>query len=279
MSFASQASKLLTNKYFLYFMVFLAASNVLGYLVTNKVHAVIFFALIGFLMSNFSKNMAVVLLVAIVATNLLMANKTMREGLENATTTEKVDTQAVKEKVSTVDKEKLESVDPQLSNGLNALEETGSVEKAKEKLKQATTAMSESETKIKDINNPDMNKEVDEIGAPEAKKSGFHNIKKGSVSSNAAPVDENNSRIDYASTLEGAYDNLDKILGSDGINKLTGDTQKLMAQQQKLFDTMQNMAPMLEDAKKMLAGFDMKELGNLAGLATSIGTTATPIQK
>jgi hypothetical protein len=273
MSFASQASKLLTNKYFLYFMVFLAASNVLGYLVTNKIHAVIFFALVGFLMSNFSKNMAVVLLVALVATNLLMANKTMREGLENATTetTEKVDT-------TTIDKDKLESVDPQLSNGLNALEETGSVEKAKKKLKEVKSTVSESktDTKIKDINNPDMNKVTDEEGAPEAKKSGFHNIKKGSVSSNAAPVDEN-SRIDYASTLEGAYDNLDKILGSDGINKLTGDTQKLMAQQQKLFDTMQNMGPMLEDAKKMLAGFDLKELGNLAGLATSIGNTATPM--
>jgi len=275
MSFASQASKLLTNKYFLYFMVFLAASNVLGYLVTNKIHAVIFFALVGFLMSNFSKNMAVVLLVAVVATNLLMVNKSMREGLENAT--EKVDIAAVKEKVPTVDKEKLESVDPQLSNGLNALESTGSVEKAKEKLNSVNKETSELDIKIKDINNPDMNKGTHETGAPAAKKSGFHNIKKGSVSSNAAPVDEN-SRIDYASTLEGAYDNLDKILGSDGINKLTGDTQKLMAQQQKLFDTMQNMAPMLDEAKKMLAGFDMKELGNLAGLATSIGNTATPIQ-
>jgi hypothetical protein len=238
--------------------------------VTNKINAVIFFALVGFLMSNFSKNMAVILLVAIIATNLLMANRTMREGLENATAT----TEEIKEKASTIDKEKLELVDPKLSNGLNALEETGSVEKAKEKLKETKPTM-DTDTKIKDINNPDMNKITEEIGAPEAKKSGFHNIKKGSVSSNAAPVDEN-SRIDYASTLEGAYDNLDKILGSDGINKLTGDTQKLMAQQQKLFDTMQNMAPMLENAKKMLAGFDMKELGNLAGLATSIGNTATP---
>ncbi len=69
---------------------------------------------------------------------------------------------------------------------------------------------------------------------------------------------DGSSRNDYATTLEGAYDNLDKILGSDGINKLRGDTQKLMVQQQKLFDTMQNMAPMLEDAKKMLSGFDLK---------------------
>lgn len=42
MSIANEASKLLTNKYFLYFIVFLAVSNVLGYLVTNKLNAVVF---------------------------------------------------------------------------------------------------------------------------------------------------------------------------------------------------------------------------------------------
>ena len=105
MSFASQASNLLTNKYFLYFIVFLAASNVLGYLVTNNIHAVIFFALIGFLMSNFSKNMAVVLLVAIIATNLLMVNKSMREGMTNddGTTSDDTTTDATTTDATTTD--------------------------------------------------------------------------------------------------------------------------------------------------------------------------------
>lgn len=283
MSFASQASKLLTNKYFLYFIVFLTVSNILGYLVTNKINAVIFFALVGFLMSNFSKNMAVILLVSIVATNLLMANKTMREGLENATT----DTTNTNN--TTIDKDKVESIDPKLNDGINALEETGNVDKAKEKLKDikssnstsTTTSSTSSKTKITDINNPDLNKETTSTSDPEAfvsnrKKQGFNNAKGDSSLKNAAPVN-GNSRIDYASTLESAYDNLDKILGSDGINKLTNDTQKLMSQQQKLFDTMQNMTPMLEDAKKMLAGFDLKELGNLANLSSSFASAAPTV--
>ena len=70
MKFANELSKLLTNKYFLYFIVFLSVTNVLGYLVNNKIHAVIFFALVSFLMANFSKNMVVILLVALVSTNL-----------------------------------------------------------------------------------------------------------------------------------------------------------------------------------------------------------------
>lgn len=281
MSFASEASKLLTNKYFLYFIVFLTVSNILGYLVTNKINAVIFFALVGFLMSNFSKNMSVILLVSIIATNLLMANKTMREGLENAT----IDTTTT---TTTTDKDKITSVDPQLSEAINVLEETGDVDKAKEIINSIKTAnsssTSNSKKKITDINNLDLNTETTTSSDPEAvetfgnkkKQAGFHNAKGGSSLRDAAPVD-GNSRIDYASTLEGAYDNLDKILGSDGINKLTGDTQKLMSQQQKLFDTMQNMTPMLEDAKKMLAGFDLKELGNLANLSSSFATAPTAV--
>jgi hypothetical protein len=76
------------------------------------------------------------------------------------------------------------------------------------------------------------------------------------------------NRIDYASTLEEAYDNLDKILGSDGIKNLTNDTHKLMEKQQQLFKAMESMAPMLESAQNMLQGFDMKSLQGLTGLAS-----------
>ena len=280
MNIASEASKLLTNKYFLYFIVFISVTNVLGYLVNNKLNAVIFFALVGFLMTNFSKNMAVVLLVSILATNLLMANKNMREGMENPT----ISTDDVKERVSnsTVDPEKLADVDPELGAGLNALKETGNVDAAKAKLnekKETAEANGDTTRPIRDSNNPDLNQtnEMEAFSAPKGvvhskgNKAGFHNAKNGSSFKDAAPVN-GNSRIDYATTLEDAYDNLDKILGSDGINKLTGDTQKLMLQQQKLFDTMQNMTPMIQQAKDMLSGIDMNQLGGLADMAKGLGS-------
>ena len=224
MNFTSEVNKLLTNKYFLYFIVFLSVTNVLGYLVNNKIHAVIFFALVGFLMANFSKNMVVILLVSLIATNLLMANRSMREGMEGG---EGMPAATV-ETVSTTDKKEEKKV---------------TVPVEPEQVKPATAIKKEEQ---------------------------FGN-KNESKLKNAAPVNsDGGSRIDYASTLEGAYDNLDKILGSDGINKLTGDTQKLMAQQQKLFDSMQNMAPMIQNAKEMLSGFDMKELGNLASMAQGL---------
>ena len=290
MNFASEASKLLYNKYFLYFIVFLAVSNVLGYLVSNKVNAVIFFALVAFLASNFSKNMTVILLVAIIATNLLMANKTMREGLENAdmaTDEQKATAQAtVQEKKATaqVDPDNLNMVDPQLGSGLSALQNAKNSDEAKATMqanaqaKKTTIEEGEGEgdfenmedKPIIDPNNRETKRTSEPFGikgpkAQKARKSGFHNPKGASSLSNAAPVN-GNTRIDYATTLEDAYTNLEGILGSDGIGKLTNDTQRLMSQQQKLFDTMNNMVPLIQNAKGMMDSLDMNQLGGLTDM-------------
>lgn len=295
MNFASEASKLVTNKYFLYFVAFLAASNVLGYIVTNKINAVIFFALVAFLMSNFSKNMTVVLLVSIVATNLLMANKSMREGLENATISSslteeqkasaKDSAKAKSETIDTdIDTDKLSSVDHKLGAGLSALKKSGNSEEAKAKLDSKKASLTEDTEEafedmeykpVVDQNNRDLNKRKTETETFKANSSskknvnGFHNKKGNSSLSNAAPVN-GASRIDYATTLENAYTNLDNILGSDGISKLTDDTQRLMSQQQKLFDTMNNMIPMIDTAKGMMDSLDMSQLNGLANMAKNI---------
>jgi hypothetical protein len=49
------------------------------------------------------------------------------------------------------------------------------------------------------------------------------------------------NQIDYAATVEGAYDELNSILGSEGIKRLTDDTQKLMKQQLQLAESMKGM--------------------------------------
>ena len=54
------------------------------------------------------------------------------------------------------------------------------------------------------------------------------------------------SDIDYASTIEDAYDELNNIIGGDGIKKLTGDTQNLMKQQLQLAEAMKSMGPLVQ---------------------------------
>ena len=230
MSFYSKASKLLTNKYLLYFIVFLAVTNIFGYLAMNQLNAVIFFALVGVITSFFSKNMIIVLIICMFATNMLMSNKTMREGLENATDPNK------DEKASRPTPPPPTS--PPISNDSPILPPS-------------------------DINNMDMNKSMDNSTDPLGDISPMTTMNKKQNKNGSS------SRIDYASTLEEAYDNLDKILGGDGIKNLTMDTQNLMSKQQELFQTMQTMTPMLNQAKQMLEGFDMKSLQGLAGLATN----------
>lgn len=93
------------------------------------------------------------------------------------------------------------------------------------------------------------------------------------------------SNIDYAATVEDAYDSLNKILGGDGIKRLTEDTTHLMRQQKELAESMksmapiiQGMAPMMDQAKELLGGMgDNKNgLGGIMDIAKKLsgGLTA-----
>lgn len=246
MSFANEASKLLTNKYFLYFMVFLAATNILGYLVTYKLNAVAFFALVSLITYQFSKNMAVILLVGIISTNFLMANKRMREGLENQTT------QALSQ---------IENKDKDIANAIPAVQNAENNEEISVSADTLTAIRNKGPGKLIDSNNTDLNTSNEEgpIGAGQQ------------LGNKKTKTNENivgSGRLDYAATIAESYKNLDDLLGSDSINKLTKDTRQLMDKQKQLFDTMQNMVPVLKGAKDLLKEVDV---GGLTDSLKSIG--------
>jgi hypothetical protein len=229
MSIASEVSKFFSNKYTLYIIAFLAATNVLGYVVTHKINAVVFFALVSVLTYQFSKNMAIVLFVAMVATNFLMVNR-MREGLENETNSPAVNN--------------IDSKDQQIAAAIPAVKNA----KTTKDIKQDTTSDNEPQT-ISDINNPDKNKEMDAGQGPSGAGQTIKNNK-----------EQFRPRLDYAATIEQSYANLDQLLGNDSIKQLTTDTQKLMHQQQTLFNTMNQMVPVLEGAQNMLSNLNVNGL-------------------
>ena len=251
MSFVKECSKLLTNKYFLYFIVFLASTNVLGYIVTNKINAIIFFILVSLLTYQFSKNMAVILLVAIIATNFLMVNKRMREGLEGIATSDNTSNSTNTTPNLTQNAlNKITNIDPVIANAIPIVKND------------QTTSLP------LDPNNNDLNKTSTEKTAPMGVGSSVSNKQSSKTSEHLGP------RLDYAKTIEESYQNLDQLLGSDSIQQLTNDTQKLMSQQQNLFNTMEKMVPMIEGAKNMLGGFDIKSLTNSLNKVSDItGTT------
>jgi hypothetical protein len=82
MKLPSTISKILTNKYVLYFIAFLSLTNVLGYMISGDINHIIVFILVGLIMTYFSKNMAIVLLVSLLMANLFSVSIIFREGFE-----------------------------------------------------------------------------------------------------------------------------------------------------------------------------------------------------
>ena len=107
---------LLKDKNVLRIVVFLSAMNVLGYLLARDLDSVAFFGIVGFLATYFSKNMIVVLLIAMIATNFLTVlrkGKDVVEGMKNGggnrKHTKKVDDASVKKPAAASDEEDQES--------------------------------------------------------------------------------------------------------------------------------------------------------------------------
>jgi len=200
--------------------------------------------------SKFTPNMSIILLIAVLSTSLLVSMKTLREGMTDDTTSESTESDTDNTDVE-------DKLQPTQKKALAALKAEPSVKDAKLKLAKGGV--------IKDAKQVDVEETTGDTDEPEAMTS-------MSKSQNNAKGASN--RIDYASTLESAYSDLEGALGSGGIKQLTQDTSALMSQQKELFQSMKQMAPLIDDAKSMLKGFDMKSLNGLASMATSVAPSA-----
>lgn len=241
-------NKLLVNKTFLYVVFFLAITNVLGYLFMGDEQALTQFILIGIITYFFNKNMTIVLLVALLMTNFLKVTTisvNRKEGMKN--------------KEDMEDEEDMEEdVEEGMDLSMDMMEEMQEqlikkVEKASE-----TPALKEPRRKTKNSRAMEKEEFLNSGPTKKSKKEKFQNSKK-----------KGGNYVDQAATLEAAYDNLDGILGKDGINKLTAETSTLLSQQKNLAKTMESMAPLVKNAKEMLSGFNfdsLKAIGGAQGL-------------
>jgi hypothetical protein len=130
--------------------------------------------------------------------------------------------------------------------------------KSSNKLKQ------KNENKVKD-NDEDEDEDEDEIEQEDSdfsetsKMTAFDRRKNDTLSSKKA-----DKTIDYAATVETAYDDLNNILGGEGIKNLTNDTQNLVSQQKQLSEAMQGMEPLIKNFGPLMnqATEMMKTMGN-----------------
>jgi hypothetical protein len=234
----SVLKKLLTNKIVLNVVTIIAFLNMFGYLITGKITPILFFVVLAILITHFSRNMIIVLGIPLFVVNLFVMNSTSYvEGMENNenSDTTNVDTDKIKSAIQDKMNEQNSNSSTSTSNSNNKPEGTTNQGLPKTSLDSSKKTTDESF----------------EVGR--AKRRGGYDI-------------------DYASTIEDAYDQLNNILGSDGIKRLTGDTQKLMQQQMQLAESMkqmepmiQGMGPMMEQAKGLLEGMGDSN-GGMAGI-------------
>ena len=209
--------KLLQNKYVLYLVLFVAVTNVLGYLAIEDFNSLMVFIAICALASHFSKNMIVILGSAILGTNILYASSRMREGFKEGND-EKEEEKKKEEKKKEEKKEKKEPMKSRFASSRPA--------------KAARAATEEEEDEV------------------------------------------DSTRIDYAATMEQAYDNLNKMLGDGGMKNLTKDTKGLMDQQKELMGQLKDFAPLMEQAGSMLD--KLGGMDNLKGLMGKMGGIKLP---
>jgi len=184
----------------LYVVLFLAVTNLFGFLMARNFNAVIVFLLVGFIATYFSRNMIVVLMVSMVVTNIVSGVKMIKEGMEN------------KEEDK---KEEDEDEDEEKKQGMTTLSPASLDDDKKAKKK---------------------------------------------------------PKVDYAGTLEAAYDNLDNLLSSDALKNMSNDTQRLAEKQKTLMGNIKKLEPMMQKAGAMLEGLDMQGMqGMIQSLSNNMG--------
>ena len=223
-------NKILQSKFLLYVVAIISLVYVVQLLNDKKNNMVAVFVVIALLTSYFSKNMIINLGIAIVGTILIGSANILQEGFDD--------------KTEGMDKKKKEELTEKKAYMVNVDDEC--VEASA-----ADCAEGECYTNNKCT-----------------EKFGQRNIPKSTPASVDGKPEKPGDRIDYASTLELAYDNLQGMLGEGGVKGLTDETKKLVSQQQSLMESLKSMTPVMESAKSTLEQMElpnMEEMQNLIG--------------
>lgn len=243
-SVEARASSLATDKNVLYIMLVIAVVNVVGYLMMGNFEAVVFFAIVAYLSTFFTKNMVIVFLVSILATNFLMVSKVNYfsrmsgvEGMQN-------------------------------KDDANAKQQQHSDAKAKQQHSGDAAAAKPS---------PKPTKSDSKKTSAEKKKEGmngklapakFNDDSDDDGDASSAPF-LNGTSAQKNAQMEKAHD----ALQSMGNGAMQVQTEEVLKQQKMLMDNIKVMQPFLETAERFLDKFNMKGIDGLLG---KIGMGSTP---
>jgi len=242
-------SPFLQNKFVLYGSLFAVLITIVRFLANRNFNGVILLTLIGVLMTYFSKNMIIVLLTAFLSVTILDMLQ-LSGSIEGMKSSSKEGAETLKKKDEDEDDAEKENEDDAKKDDKNDAD----AKKAAADAKKAAADAKKDEVKSEETSG----------GKPKTGGSSKQGMTKMSPANYDGKdhgddkTSNNGNRIDYASTLEQAYDNIENIIGEDGVRGLTDQTKSLMNQQKQLMDNMKDMGPLLKSAE----GFMKQITGN-----------------
>ena len=224
-------NKIVKNKYLLYLLALISFIVILNNIFKEKFAAILFFYLICVITFNYTKNMNIVLLFALLSTLLVDLLNNKREGLANK-----------KEKL-TNKKEKLTNKKEKLTNKKNENELLDELNKL-------------TDEKIESI---------DELtNKKEKQKAGYQNqIKLNPGLYNIPNKDKLKTQDTEMDKIEKAYDGFDKLIGENGIRNMSAHTKDLVKQQKELLKSLKEITPALNEALGSIGKLDLSSLANV----------------
>ena len=214
-------NKLATNKYLLYIVALIAFLDILGYLLRKEFIAILFFYLVCLLVYCYTKNMTIVLGSGLILTSIAHFFNFM--------------TSSVKEGMS--DNEN-QSKKPKKEQPKTEKPKTEQPKTEQPKTDQTKTDQTETETA-----------ENYENKLP---------LKPGQL--NIPNKEQLTKQLGEADKIEKAYDNLEKVIGENGIKSMSEGTKELVQQQKELLKGLKEVTPALNEAMGAITKID---LGNL----------------
>ena len=250
---------MLQDKNVLYIVAFLAVVNFFGYIVLRDSYALLIFLSVGFISTYFSKNMTIVLIVTLILTNFItVISKTL------VTSKEGFDADATPDPIADESATQVDGVAAKPAKPAAA-----PAKPAAAPAKAAAAPAKAAAASLSGVMGAGMGgaKGSKVTTSASSLKTNNSNVEPMTELSPASINDEDdlpvNNRVDYAKTLEKAYDNLENIVGQDGVRGLTSQTNTLMDQQQKLMENMKSMEPLLKTAQSFLDKFESSSMGKI----------------
>lgn len=254
----SEMKEILQNTYVMYAVLIIAILNIIGYLALRNMDAILFFILTFLLSIYFTRNMIIVLFISIIATNFYAGTSGMmssslgrKEGLKNkegaknkadadtpAPPAESDDTPAPDVVADETEKpEEITKDKPVVKTGMQNLKP------AKFKPSKKANPDDEDDSNVPAPASKNKNKPTKVVDDEEEEDDDDDDDGYAKISGSKG------NRVDYAQTLGQAYDNLQNIIGKDGVKGLTTQTKDLMEQQKVLMNNMKDMEPLIKSAQ------------------------------